>query len=300
MKLLLKLLLLLLFIGSIYAVASSYMPVREGSAAVIEEINSGNVISVLTGKRLFVFYRALPWLFNVNRITLENSISHTLVFDIPELRLINDEALKIKLPVSCSFTIASDELKNLNLLKNDGLWLKERVISVLSNSFGFFLQDYVSPFYKWRDISAEKDFLLANAVKEASDKLHSEGILIDDLKYTEAVYFPNMGLYREGLAQAEEIRRISAENSKKLLAVKGNLDINAQSMESTYSVYREMSKIIKENPDILKYIYIDKMADNLKLIISSDKSAVPAFLDSESRDSKAPELNSTGEINNLK
>ena len=52
--------------------------------------------------------------------------------------------------------------------------------------------------------------------------------------------------------------------------------------KSEFELYLEkltkVSSIIKDNPQILKYIYIDKMGDNIKVIISSDKTGIPGFL----------------------
>jgi len=63
-----------------------------------------------------------------------------------------------------------------------------------------------------------------------------------------------------------------------------------------------ISNLIKSNPDILKYIYIDRLAGNVKLILSSDKSGMPFGMSlNEDLDKTGKSKNAAKEeINNLR
>jgi hypothetical protein len=50
-----------------------------------------------------------------------------------------------------------------------------------------------------------------------------------------------------------------------------------------------MSGIIRQNPDILKYIYIDKLGGNVKVIISPDKTGITLDVDKASAEKPVKE-----------
>lgn len=295
---LLKFFALLLICAGIYGTAASYMPLRDGNVAVVEEKKTGAVAALLEGERLFVPYRAFFWIYEVYVVSTGYSVTGEIKINIPEIEPLKDKAYKILLPVSYSFQILPSDVKDLNLFKENGNIAKEKVFTEITNAFGAAMQNYLSPVYRGREAAAGRDIFLAAVAKSAEQKLSGEGIRLTNIDYSGAVYFPEDAIYREGLAHLAELRKIIEENDKRLLAAKGDLDIDAKSMERKYQVYKDISQIIKENPDILKYIYIDKMAGNLKLIITSDTNAVPAFLDKPISDKGKSERGS-GEINNL-
>jgi hypothetical protein len=169
---------------------------------------------------------------------------------------------------------------------------------------GFLLQDYLTPAYRGAAIVEARETIIKSLKETITSKFANEGINIDDLRYTSAISLPDNRRYEEGLVYLENLRRMMIENDRKLIEIKGQLERDAQSTESLYKKYREISRIISENPAMLKYIYIDKMAGNLKLIISSDKSAFPAFLDEsagayrENKENKAKENKANKEESN--
>lgn len=278
MKILLKILFLLLAAAAVYAGFSAYNPVRGGMAAVVADKKSGNVVSVIAKERRFVPYSALTWKYSVEMLPLKSSVMRDIRVDIPALKELDRDAFSIIIPIKVDFTIRP-ELPNLNLLKNAAAGFTELLERELKAELGFLLQDYLTPAYRSAALIEARDDIIKKLNETISAKFANEGINIDDLRYMSAISLPDNRRYEEGLVYLENLRRMLIENDRKLIEIKGQLERDAQSTESLYKKYREISLIINENPAILKYIYIDKMAGNLKLIISSDKSAFPAFLD---------------------
>ena len=58
-----------------------------------------------------------------------------------------------------------------------------------------------------------------------------------------------------------------------------------------------ISSILKNNPEILKFIYIDKMGDDIKVIISSDKTGLPAMFNDSAEGTKPA---AKGDVDNLR
>ncbi|MCL2025496.1 MAG: hypothetical protein FWG92_01675 [Leptospirales bacterium] len=279
MKVFLKILFLLLVALSGYTAFTSYNPVREGMSVIVIEESSGNAVYAATEGQRFILYKAFGWKYSVETVPLRDFLTRNIRIDIPALKDLKDDTFAVIIPLKADFSVNLPELYDLNLLKNAAEGVKKSIENELRAALNFLIGDYLSPVYRDDIIRRERETILTHLKESVSAEFAGKGIVISDLKYTSPVSLPDDKRYEEGVLHLGTLRRVFIENDKKLEELKGQLERNAMSMESLHNKYREMSLIIKENPDILKYIYIDKMAPNLKLIISSDKSALPAFLD---------------------
>jgi len=278
MKTFFKIFFLLLAVVAAYTAFTSYVPVRNGMLGIVIDESSGNVVYSVTEGQRFILYNALWWKYSVEKVPLKNSFTKDIRVDIPTLRELKSDVLAVIIPMKTDFSVNLLELYDLNLLKNAAEGAKKNIENELKAGLNLSIRDYLAPVYKSDAIKNEKEAILAHLKESISAEFAGKGIIIDDLKYADVISLPDDRRYEEGIAHLETLRRAFAENDRKLIELKGQLERNAMSMELLHNKYREMSLIIRDNPDILKYIYIDKMAPNLRLIVLSDKSAFPAFL----------------------
>jgi len=78
--------------------------------------------------------------------------------------------------------------------------------------------------------------------------------------------------------------------SKEKVAVIGHLSREKLENESRQNYYSSIAKLIKSDPDLLKFIYIDKIAGNVKVVISSDKDLVPDIFTGKTETVKSKEI----------
>ena len=286
MKLFLKIFLILLVAVAGYTALMSYSPILKGIIDVVTEKNTGNVVSAKTKDYPFVFYKALPWWYSVASCELEFSLTVNVNIAIPALSELDHDSFALVIPIQADVQIIPEKLKNLNILKDSLVHMKESFGKELEQSFSTHMQDFLVPVYQYAQILENKDKILATVTKDIDAKYKDEGILISNLQHAGLLQLPDARLYEEGLIFLNSQRRILHENKKKMMELSGQLERDALEKEKLFKSYSDVSVIIKENPNILKYIYIDKMAPNLKVIVSSDKTALPAFLeDQEKKDS---------------
>ncbi|MCL1910668.1 MAG: hypothetical protein FWG13_00480 [Leptospirales bacterium] len=300
MKIFFKIFFLILPIAAAYTAFTAYNPIQKGMSAIVVDKQSGSVVYAAEEGQRFVLLNALWWKYSVEKVPLENFLTKNIRVDIPALKDLKEDVFAVIIPVKADFSAIPLELYDLNLLKNSAEGLKKAVEDELEADLSFSIRDYLAPVYKGDVIIKEREAILNNLKESVSAGFAGKGIIIHDLKYAGAVSAPDDRRYREGVTHLESLRRVFFENNRKLVELKGHLERDAMSMESLYSKYREMSLIIGKNPDILKYIYIDKMAPNLRLIVSSDKSALPAFLgenekETEKKEQKAENKNTETE-----
>lgn len=281
MKLLFKLFFILLLAGAGYTFFMSYSPVHKGTVAVVEEKRTGDVVSVITKEQPFIFYKALPWFYSVTTGILEFPITVNAHVDIPQLSELDYDSFSISIPIRADVKIIPEELKNPYMLKDSLAQLKDSVEKEITFAFASLLQSYLQPSYQYARIIADKEIILAAADSAIKKQFENDGIYISGLQYAGTLLLPDTRLYEEGISHLLSQRHIFLESRKKMLELSGQLEREVMAKEKLYKSYADISNIIRENPDILKYIYIDKMAGNLKVIVSSDKTALPAFLESD-------------------
>jgi hypothetical protein len=292
-----KIIFLLFVAAAVYAAICAYMPVRKGMMGVVADKRSGSVVSVAAEERRFIWYGAFFWRYAVEIQPKQRSAVYQVHVVIPSLALLKGDFYNINIPVRIGYSIDPASMVNTSLLKDGAVALENSVKAETEAEFGTVLREYFDPVYRGRDALQNRDLILKEASASLSQRLKSQGIILDILQYSGSPFFPDNDVYNEGVKYLAELRRLSLDNEKKLIDTKNQLERDARLKERLYAEYREMSRIIRENPDILKYIYIDKFAANLKVIISSDKNAVPLFLEENKDNAKKSE---TGEIDNLR
>jgi len=223
----------------------------------------------------------------INYIPLNGSCDVDIVIPVPPLELIKSDHYSIKIPVAVNYTL---DAKRLTLVVQKlyadsqymPLQLQKRLLDKITEN----LKKYLLPYYQYNLLQAniQKELVLAIAhVKESCAK---DGILINEV-ITGTIYIPDYAVYIEGRKFLNELLQQEKANTLRLNAVQQKLKENEINNTQYLEYLEKMSKIIAKNKDILKYIYIDKLADNVKVIVTSDKN-VPLDLanESESESSK--------------
>ena len=108
---------------------------------------------------------------------------------------------------------------------------------------------------------------------------------------------PDAEMYREGLLLASDLRKIENDNKKELIVLENILRKEDQKHKKYLENLWEIAKLVKNNPDLLKYLYIKGFSDKVKVILAPEKSGMPFGLDLEVRDGAASKK---GEIDNLR
>jgi len=223
----------------------------------------------------------------INYIPLNGSCDVDIVIPVPPLELIKSDHYSIKIPVAVNYTL---DAKRLTLVVQKlyadsqymPLQLQKRLLDKITEN----LKKYLLPYYQYNLLQAniQKELVLAIAhVKESCAK---DGILINEV-ITGTIYIPDYAVYIEGRKFLNELLQQEKANTLRLNAVQQKLKENEINNTQYLEYLEKMSKIIAKNKDILKYIYIDKLADNVKVIVTSDRN-VPLDLanESESESSK--------------
>jgi len=216
----------------------------------------------------------------INYIPLNGSSDIDIVIPVPPLELIKSDHYSIKIPVAVNYTLDSERLSlAVQKLYADSqympLQLQKRLFAIITEK----LKKYLLPYYQYNLLQANLQKELVLAIAHVKESCAKDGILINEV-ITGTIYIPDYAVYIEGRKFLNELLQQEKANTLRLNALQQKLKENEINNAQYLEYLEKMSKIISKNKDILKYIYIDKLADNVKVIVTSDKN-VPFDLANE-------------------
>lgn len=297
MKDLIKLLLKIsVFALIIYSLIFSFFRLDENEYGLVKDINNNQIVTGFKNRYNFVWQGGLPWKYKVEKIELKNSSIFDVVIQIPSLSSLTDDIYYIRIPLNITYRIKKDNLPDISFL-SDRKVMDQYVSTVAAGICSTMLIDYIEPKYDRNRLLQEQKRLNDDIAAEISKKLASLGVVPEKLEFLLPGYYPDTRLYDEALVRNKEMRDLDFSNKKQEILMKKQLLKEKSEFELYLEKLTKVSSLIKDNPQILKYIYIDKMGDNIKVIISSDKTGIPAVF-GESTDNNNSGVK--GDIDNLR
>jgi len=265
-----KITILILAVAAAYAAVFCFRLLKPGKAVVVEDMRSGSVARVLTGKYCFAYEGAMPWWFSLREIPLEREFSGTARIGIPGLSALDDGRYDIRIPVRFRYLADPDIASAQAVIMRGEAGMDQEVFSRIQSLMRRELVPYIDPAYKRDQLNYNRDRLAADIGKKIRQEMKRGGLDVSSFAFEGGMYLPAAAEYYEALKHLDEMGRIKRKNDVEAVILVKKLDREKMSNEEYYKKLIRISDIIKNNPDILKYIYIDKLADNMKVVSSVD------------------------------
>ncbi len=294
---LIKTVIRILFLTAIvYTVLLTFYVLDDDHLGIVRDADDDRVIYLFNDKYNFVWYGFTPWLYKIDKIPVHYSTSVEIDISLSPWADERSGSLDIKIPLEMSYRIDRDMLPETSFFQNSSS-RRDYIVKIGREVCSFVLKKYIEPDYKRREIERNEEILL-NAVKSGlSNDLKKNGIIVESIQGTGSFILPAFALYREAMIKDREIKEIAFRNKIQEMHLKNSLEKDKISSEAYYEKLSRIGDMIRNNPEILKYIYIDKLAGNIKVIISSEKNAMPVIF-GQDQDVKDSDLKK--EIDNLR
>ena len=297
MKTLIKLLIkLAVFSALIYGLYFSLYKSGNEDIIILKDLKSNSVVQVNTGSYNFIWQGVMPWKYTVVKIPVRYSSLVSIPVQIPSLSSLNDDSYLIKLPVNISYQIDRANVPDVSYLGSK-LDIENYIVKKASLISQSVLMNYIEPVYDRNIILKNEKQILDVLTAEFMKKIAVTGIIPDKVEFISPGYFPDNKYFNEGLIQNKEMRDLDFSNKKQEILLSKKLIKDKHENELYFEKLLRVSSILKDNPEILKFIYIDKMGDDIKVIISSDKTGLPAMFN-DSSDGTKPGVK--GDVDNLR
>jgi hypothetical protein len=243
--------------------------------AVMEDRQTGEY-SLLHSGWAFEWQGVYPGRIRVMRFQKRSAESTVIGLSIPAVEELKSERYVIKIPVS--FTLHVDP-RALSVAPEKLASQKNAIASFAGQALGGYLSKeasaYLEPVYNRNGLSQAQGDIVKKAGEKWIGFLGRAGIDVTSFEISGSVSLPDERLYYEGVAFLRELRELERSEKKELVALKGSLEREKLRRQEFMDKLTETSRLLKTNPDLLKYIYIDKLAGNVKVIIAPDKSGMP-------------------------
>ncbi len=297
MKTLIKLLIkLIVFLSIIYGLYFSIYRSAKEEIVVLKDLKNNKVLYVFTSPYNFIWQGSLPWEYNVSKMPVVNTAIVNIQVKIPGLSSLNDDLYLIKLPVNISYRIDKTNMPDVAFL-NSKIDIENYIVDKAAIVCQTVLMNYIDPSYDKNKILKNEKIIIETMTSELVKKIANVGIIFENIEFISPGYFPDNKLYAEGVVQNKEMRDLDFSNKKQEVLLSKKLIKEKHENELYFEKLLRISSLLKDNPEILKFIYIDKMGDDIKVIISSDKTGLPAMF-SDSEDRTKPGVK--GDVDNLR
>ncbi|MCL2155716.1 MAG: hypothetical protein FWH53_08640 [Leptospirales bacterium] len=274
-KLLLKILLLLLIVYGSYF--SLYMA-ADDEIIFLKDLSNNKNIHIFSAPINFIRQGVMPWKYTISKISVDHSAMINISIKIPALSALDDDIYAIKLCADMGYQIDKTNLPDiLHLNSIDDI---ENYITKKATAITWaVLENYIEPVYNKSRILSNEKIITDTVTNELIRKTKDSGIVLNKVDFILPGYYPDDRIYTGGVAKNEALRDLAFENKKDEIRLNKQLIEDRKNYELYHEKLLRISTLIKDNPDILKFIYIDKIGKDIKVIISSDKTGLPAMFD---------------------
>lgn len=282
-----------------YALIFSVVILDSERITVIQDLRSGSVVKIL--RPLFwrvslAWQGAFPWWFLVSEVPRSRAVDFQARIVIPGCEDLKKDVYHVHVPVRLKYRVNAARFTDGARLAGNGTGADELAEDYIRKGLQRELSPYLAPVYQPEALAAQAEGALESAYDTVFKDCADRGIDLVEAKLTGAALVPDRALHLEALQHAANLRGIDNMLEKDLIEERNRVTRQKISNEELYGKLKVISKLIAANPELLKYIYIDKMAGNVKLILSSDSSGVPRLLEAE----KSLKKGKTKEIDNLR
>jgi hypothetical protein len=265
--------------AAVYIFVKAVVFVGDDVVAIVTDTEY-QIIGLLK-KGVNVVPQALFHPVRVTYIPLYGSCKADIIVPIPPLEKIKSKNYSITVPVSIQYTFDAGKLKlDLKSMHSNADYVKEIIIIALVDAVNTQFRKYLVPVYQYFPLQAnfQNEFIVViNTVKEVCAK---RGLVVDDVKIGN-VYLPDYAIYAEGKRFLQELLQQEKDNALQLARLQQKLNEDGLASKQRLEHLEKISELIQKNKDILRYIYIDKLADNVRVIVTSDKEAQFDILNTE-------------------
>jgi len=243
--------------------------------------NSEKRIIALSGNGWIVApYAVIPGRVQFYSIEPDGFFEVECSLSLGELDILDDPAYNVSVTLVLNYTVDSKVyVPSSSQLKDPSGAIVGRLQSELKSEFADVINPYLEPPFDSEKLTLNWDDILLAIEKKIRERAIKYGIDVTSLKAQTILQVPSREMYEYGIS----LRNDLMELRKKHLIERENLNnaLNLKSVETGkyYEHLQKISDIIATNPDILKYIYIEKLAPNVKIIAPINSNGYAFGLD---------------------
>jgi hypothetical protein len=285
---------LALVVGIVYAAYNCIKIIPHNKCAVVFNKGEETPVAYLNSGFNFVYQGVFPDAIVIVYFNRSDTVSVKITGVLPGLENSGDAASCVTLDVTAAYTIDPQRIS----ITKSGLspdFVSSETARIGNDALYYELSVLFREKYDVKKFETDwKSYgTLSGRIKSSLEK---RGITVTDITFNGLIY-PGAETYGRSLKFAAELDAVKKSAVIRLTELEKRLELREYEEKFYLNELDQVSKKIKDNPDLLKYIYITKMAETGKL---PEKAPDPFFYDMNKPDIKALEKKERKEIDNLR
>lgn len=285
---------LLMIVAAVGGYNAIFM-VDDGEFGVVSGIENGDVVAVLHPGFNFAPQALFSWKVAVSYQRVKSTEILDVAIPLPGLEELENRHYSLALKISMVYELDYEAVPG-DLLSEKGQ-VRKMLVNLLKGGFTREIKTYLYPYYDNRRLERDFDVVAVKAFESVKKQCASSGIKVLGQEVIGSVSIPDAERYKEGAVLAGEIRRIENDNKKDILQLENKLQKDDYKNKKYLENLKEIAKLVKNNPDLLKYLYIKGFSKNVRAIITSERTGMPFGLDFEEKGSVTGKK---GDVDNLR
>jgi len=291
-----KFLILLILCGSGYiALFSVHRVSSDNEIGIVEDRTNKRVARTFSKPYNFIWEGAFPNWYSVYMIPCKKTANIIIRIPIPQLEDLKGDGYTMIIPLSVDYAIDGKKFYDFEYLADGAKGLNELLAERIKGYLMKELKNYFYPVFRREALNAEMEAIIKKVYDKAALQCRDTGLELSKLDLRGTASIPDYNVFNEGQAYIALIRKNENENEIELKKLKYRLERDKIEYQEFYSRLNKISEIVKKNPDMLKYIYIEKMAEKGRIIPSAEDFGNLKIFNDKDR----PKLKK-GDIDNLR
>lgn len=291
MKFFVFVLVILIIIGVYFAV----IKVDENEYCVLVNKNTHEVDHICLPGYNFVIKNIGFWRYSIACGKITSSTVLDIQVPLPGLADLDSKYYTVKVKLQIKYAIDLENASDEILEKREELIYALKVIS--KESFETTMLPYWYPIYNNTNLEKSSNEIIDKSFDAIKKRCEKNGIKILELTLLTPLRVPSYEIYKEGVLLAAELRKIENDYKKEQLSLENKLKKDEIEHKKYLENLRNIANVVRNNPDLLKYLYITGFSKNVTSIIASDRTGMPFGFDFEGKDA---EKRSRGDVDNLR
>jgi hypothetical protein len=275
-----KFLVFLIIAAALYTAFTTLIHLDSNEAGLLVERKTGRVLQAVLPGMNFVPRAFLVWKNDCIAFPRKNTDRHELKVPITRLEALDITRYSVSIPLKITYEIkASGFTTPAYSSSSVGSPFCSEMKLFLEDSFRRSLAPFMNNDFKRDDIIANISDVISKARSELESHAASMGVTIDAFDVNGTVAVPASDVYSEGLRFLAELSEAENRAKKELILFTAELKREELRTQQYIRKLSSVSALLKEYPDIIRYIYVDRLSKNVKVIVTQDKAGYPFALD---------------------
>ncbi|MDA3901753.1 MAG: hypothetical protein PF637_14675 [Spirochaetes bacterium] len=286
-----KFLLFILFVvilgGAGYTAYRSVKFTPRGQILVAYDTEDKRIITSSGSGWVIAPYALIPGRVAFYTIETNGTLEVDCSLPLQELELLDDSLYSVSVKLSMRYSVdAKSYIPSASQLEDPAAAIADKLESDLLSEFASIMRPYLnSPFAPDR-LREQWPDLLVTIEERCRSRAQEYGISVNGIDALTILKIPDEEIYNYGLQLRTDLMELRKKHLVEREALQHSLDLKSIETGTYYEHLQKISDIIAGNPDVLKYIYIEKLAPSVKMIIPVNSDGYAFGLDKISETKK--------------